>query len=267
MAGFDFIEAGVQGYRFFGREYPKILKYATIPIAVKVLAMGFILAIGLEENFLRQGLILLPSYFVEGWLVAYLIQSAVLSQEWPEQQKSHFTASFDAKDTERLLMGGAVIYTLVKLLIAFFTGLVFEAMNLPGAMEVETEPDPNVFLSALFLLVFMVWLFRFTWAYVPVCLGYSVRFFVCRTHGFATSFFMLGTWVLVFVPMTLTFIFTAEILGGLFNAAEGEPTTIYRALLLVAQAILETLLAVVSSVAMTYGILSIFNDDKQGRLF
>ncbi len=257
---FDFIEASSSGYKYIWAKRQVLGRLLVLPIALKILTLFVILAFSLETNFLRQGLLFLPSYFVEGWLIMQVIRMAFFKESWSGWASGGYLcaeSSLNAK-RHRIILSGTIIYVLIKLTTAFISGMM-AAGALEGQDATRSVPEmgPYIYLGALLMVVIIIWSFRLLWLYVPVALNYPILSFLKKAKGFSTSFYMLGVWILCFVPVALIILFMAEILGTAFPGDGENLSTIYKYGLASIQALAEVVIALVSSVSMAYGIRSI----------
>lgn len=263
MAQFDFIESATQGYKFLWYERQAIMQLATIPLVLKVIGFFTIVFFDIEENFLRQGLVLLPSHFAEGWLVAQLIRMAVFGERWPAP------LSGDQKKDEALvysrgrsILSAMVFYVLIKLALSFSTGIMFMENLVHVPDGAAAEPSVVTFMVALMVVGFFIWAFRFLWLFIPAALDYSIIGFLKAIRGYNTSVYMIAAWLLCFVPLALLLLGVSEMVSSAFPGQGEEPSTAYTYIILVFQALLEMWVAVVSSIAMAYGIQSIYHSDN-----
>ncbi len=123
------------------------------------------------------------------------------------------------------------------------------------------------FLMAFFAAA--LWTFRFFWLYVPFAMGYPVLPFLKKIESYATSFYILGVWLLVMVPMALVTVTAANILQILLpGASENAPSDLYMYLFSGIQTFIETLVAIIASVGVAYGFSDIISgDNKKYKLF
>ena len=273
MANFDFVESASKGYKFLWDERILILRLATIPFAIKLASFIGVTCIDFNENYLRHGLFLLPSYFVEGWLIMQLIRFAILGERGQANFiKANFIKANSTKDEinnqndelfqarRRGILAGIIIYVISKLLLSFFSALIL--MNVPTQETVASSniTDTQSFIIGTAMLLVMIWGFRFVWLYIPAALDYSVSNFLHRIKSFTSSFSMIGLWLLSFVPIMLLLLTFSKILATTFPGVEEDIASVtYRYGMAVVQGVLDLVIAIVSSIGMAYGIQSIYN--------
>ncbi len=252
MARFNFVDAAAKGYMFAWNERRALAQLAFAPLLVKIASFTVIIAAGLEENLLRQGLALLPAYFLEGWLVACAIRLALFGERWPRGTTAR----------SRAIMAGTVSYLLIKLIASVFVGLLMTSGN--GLIS-EPAPAPTLagFMAMIAFLALALWAFRLFWLYAPLAMGYPALAFLKKIESYATSFYMLGLWLLVMAPMALVTLAIASGLQALFpGAAPDNPSGAFMYFFAAAQAFIETLIAVIASVGMAHGFREIISGDN-----
>lgn len=267
MAGFNFVEAASKGYRFVWDERPLFLRLAFWPVVLKIATLIVVASLNLETNFLRQGLMLLPAYFLEGWLVAVAIRMAIFGEYATLSASAHTSqTSADPFTRQRCIMAGAVTYVLLKLAASLLMGLFAEAAQ----REITAPPPPDPTVGAYFTVLvgfaIVIWAFRYVWIYIPVVFGYPARQFLKRIAVFSSSFYMLGLWFVTMVPLALLTIAFAKLLNMLLpGVAADVPSLAYIYAASSLQAVMDTLLALISSVGMAYGFREILAADNSKK--
>lgn len=246
---FDFIDAAGKGYQFVWNEREVLTRLAVPVLLIKLAVLTGLYLFGLQEDFLRAGLVLLPSDFVDAVFVVLLIRFAVFNEPplWSSFTESKGTPRY------RNMMAAVLIYVLLKLLASMFAGLVIgDVMNAP---EVSPESSsPIMFVVAMLALAFSIWAFRLFLLYVPVAMEIGIKDFLHRVRGFGFSFVALATWLLCFVPVITAIVLFSEVLSFVLPVGEGEGLTPYKFLLLIAQAGAEIISAALISSAVAFGI-------------
>lgn len=261
MATFDFIEASSKGYKFLWQERHAIGRFGAIPAVLKFIGFIAITYFGIEQNFLRHGLVLLPSFFAEGLLVMYAIRRALYNEDMPFQP--HVSAAAPHPDSSRIIWAGTLVYVLIWLTLSFFNGLAMMGAGVPDGGEVPPEPELKVYLMLTWLLVCAVWLFRFIWLYVPVVMGYSMRDYLRKIGGFRISLYMMGLWLVCYLPFVLLLMLFSDMALIAYPAAEGETVSkTYEYVMAAAKIIANLATTVTASVAMAYGIAQVMSGSK-----
>ena len=249
MAKFNFIDVSVDGYSFVWQQRFVLARLAALPVLIKIASFALIYLLGLEDHVLRQGFIFMPAYFAEGWLLCFAVRMAVYDEGWAALNPARL----------HLITSGMVLYVLIKVVsvVAFGAALKGHHMadhDVPTQEAPPMEGEPLLFLAAAALLLFSVWAFRFLWFYVPLAMGLKFSEFWARSKAFATSFYMMGTWLLCFAPLALLLVVIAGLLQGAFPDAGDVRSPVYMGLMIIVQAALELVILLVTSVALAYGI-------------
>ncbi|MCF8496158.1 MAG: hypothetical protein K9G62_05750 [Alphaproteobacteria bacterium] len=268
MARFDFVDSSSRGYAFVWRERRALIQLAAWPFLLKIASFTAVAFLGMGDNLLRQGLLLLPSYFAEGWLIAQIIRLAVLH----EPQTALLSAGGLIRERKnpgphsRALLSGAIVYVLTKMFMAVFFGMFMLQQGLAPSVETPPPALPSLFAGVI-ALALMIWAFRFLWLYVPASLEYRLEDFLIRIKPFISSLYMMGVWILCFAPVAFLFIGLSQVVGVLFAGSGGYVSGIHSYAMILLQAASEMLLAVLSSVAMAYGVHSIYNGPRKTGLY
>ncbi len=264
MATFDFIEASSKGYKFLWDERRAIMRLAFPAAIIKFIGYILITTFDMEQNFLRHGLVLLPSFFVEGWLIAYLIRRALYNEALPFQlrakkQTAETKESGPANpERYRLMRAGIAVYVLIWLTLSFVNGMTMNGMT----SEVENIPEPSfeTYLVAMALFALCMWLFRLVWLYVPVVMGYSITGFMRKAKGYTTSLYMVGAWLVCYLPFILLLMMLSDMALVVFPSESDDISKAYEFTMAAAKIIVNLASTVVASIAIAYGVQSMMNE-------
>jgi hypothetical protein len=268
MASFDFIETSVKGYRFAWGERRYIARLAAMPLLIKFVCFVSILSLGWEQEYLKQAIVMLPSFFAEGWLVCHIIRLIFLDQRWPFRPTGDEKKDMEViEDRARGIMSGTIMYVLIKfILTGGLSALSVDQSMLEAPTGGEVDQQPLIMLAmSVALLVFMVWAFRFMWLYIPVALNYSIPRYLRDVQGYSTSFYMIGTWLICFFPITLVLIFASLLV--IVPGAEGEISTLSSFTIAMMQVFIDTVIAIVATAGMAFSIQEmVIRSDKSSQL-
>jgi hypothetical protein len=135
-----------------------------------------------------------------------------------------------------------------------------------GELPQSQTPDNVTFFAAVVFLAVVIWAFRFLWLYVPAALGYSVSGFLKRIRPYYFSLSMLATWLLCFLPLAVLFLMGSEIFSSLLNGADASaPSTAFTYASVCLQAVIEILMVMTASVAMAFGVASLYGTKEPPR--
>lgn len=253
MAQFDFIDSAVKGYSTTWKNHFTFLRLAALPFFIKLGCFGIILFFGLETNYIRHGLIMLPAFFAEGFLFAYTIHTVLNGQKLIHDFKK---INAHIRD----IMAGTIIYVLTQLSLAVFAGSMMIGITAETANVQSQEPDPAMFFASITFLAFMIWAFRLIWLYVPASMGIDIKYFLAKIKPYKTSFHMLGCWLICFMPFAIGLLLLSQILSGFFPSNENQISPIFSILYATLQSATEIVIGLVSSLAMAYGVRQMMED-------
>ncbi len=269
MASFDIIDCTSQSYRFLWDHRSYAIRLSTPVIVAKIAAFIAFVLIGIDENFLRQGLLLLPVYFLEGWVIAQLVLMALQVEHMPkkvpgvnDKQVSHPLLP-SAQQMQRNIKASAVIYTLTKLALAFVIGTTMQG-HPPDSATNPPEASGSMFIFVVALIAMMIWAFRFFWIYIPMLIGKTPLDYLLRFKAYSSSFYLLGVWMLCFVPMAILMLMMSEIMSIILSilSLQDNETVTHIGLSFI-QGTVDYLLALLSSLAIGFGVFSVFNDENK----
>lgn len=260
MASFDVIDAAMQGYRQIWAERRYLMRLALIPILVKFVCTVTVMALGVEQNFLRQALLFLPAYFTEGWLLSHVVRLQFLGQRWPFRPTGDNAADeIVLRDRFRGVMGGTIVYALTRFLFAGALQLMQKAQEgMVGAQtaQVVTGPMMGAAVAMLVLFVMFLWAFRLMWLFIPVALNVPAAGCVRAVgRGMMPSIYMIGAWLICFVPL----IFLFQIVGSFMLGMAGGMTPPLEFSLTFVQVVIEAASMIMTTIAIATGMAQMMN--------
>lgn len=196
----DFVQPIDYAYRTVWRERQYLLRLAAVPLLIKIVCLQTIMALGWQDHFLRQSLVMMPSYLADGWMLAQFTRLLLLDQRWP------FRPSGDAEadkailfDRARGIVSGMLVFALGRYILGGFTHFVYGASQV--TVSTPGEATTGGAMVALVFLIATFWAFRFLWFYVPAAVNYSLMRFLKDLGGLAASFYMMLIWLGCFMPI------------------------------------------------------------------
>lgn len=251
-ANFDFIGAANSGYRTAWINRSQLIRLAGLPLMIKFGCLAAILFLGFEGQVLRHGLVMLPSYFAEGFFIAYVIRTVHAGADLSAdvKQARHY---FDD------VVAAMIAFVLIQLALAFVVGNTIDAvpMEVPQDAQQPTPPSLESFMMACLALGVMVWAFRFAWFHVPLAMGVSLKAFMERISSFSSSIPMLGCWFICFLPMLFAMMLVSRGVLIAFPQVEGGENLISTLLLYIVQGGFEMLINLIAGISMSYGFKSL----------
>ena len=255
MAHFDFIESAMYGYRTTWNNRHMLLRLAALPFLVKLGCYAALLLLDMDDQYLRHGLILLPSFFAEGFLLAYVIGTVMAGQSLSTNLNS---VNIDFRNVKAAM----VVYVLVQLGLSFTVGSVMDGVNMASEQAAPASPSFGGFLFSIAALAFTIWAFRLVWVYVPMAMGISITAYLRRARAFSFSFYLLGCWLICFVPLGLLVLMVSQILSGFFSGDTESGSLGFSIIFAILQCAAEIIIGLVSSLAIAYGIRQMIENKR-----
>jgi len=250
---FDFLSAAAFGYKSAWANRMTLLRLLGLPIAIKLGCIAAIIFLGFQDNVLRHGLIMLPAYFAEGFLICYIIRTLYNGADLAQDVKQ-------ARNYYNDIIAGMIAYVLVQIALAILIGVTLANVPLDAAAQSAEPPSGRVVVAALSLFFFMVWGFRFAWLYLPMAMGIKLSSFLTKIQSFRSSFPMLGCWLAVFIPLATAMMILSQILYGIVAPAQGADNTLAVLVLSSFQGAAELVINIVCAIAMSYGFKSLMEN-------
>ena len=219
MASFDIIESAGRSYKLFWEQRAYLVRLAAIPVLLKIISWNVVLALGWEFNYVRQAMVMLPSYFAEGWMVSHFIRLIFFDQTWPFKPTGNVNKDMEQLHNRALgIMRGTLCYVLIQFLLTGLVAIIYEFMQ--GQPETI---DPNslsnettfiMFFGSTVLLGLIIWSFRYVWFYIPAAINQPLKAFNHKIREFKTSLYIIGVWLICFVPLIFlynTFLYYSQL--------------------------------------------------------
>lgn len=234
---FNIMDATGYGYHRVWRERSYLLKMALIPLFIKFGCTIGVFAMGIEDNFLRQGLVMLPADFAEGWLLAQFLRTLLMDERWP------ITLDKMPDDTmmARLLTRarGIVSSTLIYVLISMFGNvMLFVAFGALGGTPLDpaqpaeraavsdaapsqaTEVDALgtvMLVPSVLALIGLIWAFRLFWLHIPFAVLLPIKPYLHAMKGFMSSVRMMFLYFCCMSPIMFVTVVLSRLFYGVFG--------------------------------------------------
>lgn len=271
MASFDFIDASAKGYEFVWDRRNYLLRLLVPVFFVKVVCLLIIFVLKVEDQFLLQGLILLPGSLLEAVFIVGLVRFLVYAEPiyvWgkpvipDEKQPISALLPTTPTDRKRFMQAGIAVYLLIKILATGFAGAMMDQVHALQNMPQPTDLQPlhPAVSGVIFMTIgaIFMWVFRFGWTFIPAAMGYPLRAFFSKIKGIQVSFYMVLTYLICLLPVMTVF---GIILNG-FAIILTEGSAAYIISRYVFEAFIEMTMLSIQAVAMTYGISEILFGKK-----
>lgn len=260
MASFNIMEATSFGYRLAWRERRYLLYLAAVPILIKIVCHMTYIMLGWQGQLMRQALVMLPSFFADGWMLAHLSRLIFYDQRWPWRSSGDADKDRGVREERaRGIMAGMIAFVVVEFLLAGFADGIYQ-LAAAGFWE-NADPSMPEAMAMAVAAAGLLWIFRYFWFYIPAAIGYPLPEFSVAMRGFATSVYMLAVWTACFMPGAILYQMTLAAFlpmekdmgkGGEFFAA-------------VSGAVFDTAIVIVSTAAMARAIRSMIEAWQQKR--
>ena len=255
MASFDIIDAAGYAYRLLWAERRYLMRLAFVPVMVQIACHSGVMIFGWGQDFIKQALIMLPSYFTEGWLLAHLTRLVFLDQRWPFRPTGDRSRDMAMlQDRAQGIMSGTLFYVVTRFLMAGLLGGVYW-FSKQVTPETGDDVPPAAALAAVGMLLFLVWAFRFLWLYIPASLNAPVKDFLIAIRGFSVSFYMMGAWLIALIPLLMLDVFIMSLLLSLSGSLAAVPLPL-KIIMEILQALMDLTILMLATAAIAHGIRS-----------
>ncbi len=274
MSQFNFNMMDSAGYGFYRvwLERSYLLKLAAIPLLIKFACMITVLVLGIDDNILRQGLILFPGVLAEGWVLAQFLRTLLKGERWP----TILPADIDDRVLDKLLLrargivAATLAYGLIALglyLIRYFSfGLMFgdfhasqeDVSNLLRPSDTGEPPKLNMSPLMIFPLIAatigLFWAFRLLWVYIPLSVLMPVDDYLKKVGGMMTSVKMVVLYFCTMTPIMFVMIIISNIVFGAFDGMTEDGDGLARFIMVFFAVIADTLVGLVSTAAFVWAM-------------
>lgn len=262
MASFDIIDSASAGYALVWKERSYLIKLASVPFLIKLVCFTAVLMLGWEGNFTRQALIMLPSFFADGWLLAHLVRLVFFEQRWPFRPSGNAERDMGILRERALgIMRGTLTFAVIKYLMAGLTALIY-AVNEAGMGNGADGVSPGEFAVALSFLVFGIWAFRLVWLHIPAAVNYPLGRFLRGLGGYSASWHLIGIWLFCFIPLFFVLGMALSLLSVSAQApGAASPEVIFVATFL--RVLLDTLVGILSTAGVALAVKKYLVADRK----
>lgn len=252
---FDIFNTARQAYKITWAERAYLLKLATVPLVVKFLFYSISLHYIDPTNILRLSLVMVPAYFVEGWMLSHWVRTLIIpTHRWPFQPSGNESQDLaEIQVRGRGIMSGTIAYTLINLLIAGFFS--FFMAQIPIDID-PSKADPAVALTGMIMMAMTFFLFRFVWLYIPLAVNVNLRVVMVKLKRLGLTFNLIGVWLVCFAPP----IVAMYILGGVLTGLAGENSLpVMDGLIMFVRITLDTVKNILVTAGMAFAFIQILD--------
>lgn len=266
MASFDIIETSGKAYIRAWTEREYLFRLAAVPIILKIVFFFIMIGFGLDDNVIRQTLVMLPAYFAEGWMLAHVTRLIWLDQRWPVKLSGDPEAD-DLLITSRArgILAGMVTYVLLKMGQNALFSPVLQSQDTLEAVSASGAPQPSaaIFLLSIIGLIVLIWAVRFLFLYIPAAANESMKEYLGVFKSYVSSFYFIGAWLICYVPFVVLLTLSGEIIKMITMGNE----KLAMFLVYIDYLVIDTIGIMVVTMAMAYGIRQVMYglpSDKKG---
>lgn len=258
MASFDVSKAAATGYSLAWKERHYLVRLAAVPFLIRLVCYIAVLQLGWAENFLRQAIIMLPAYFAMGWMLSHLSRMVLLDQRWPFRPTGDTDRDMATLQDRALgVMKGTLTFAVSRFLLDGVLALL-TIISAQGLAQAETQTvNPGMFMLVVFLSFFLFWGFRLLWAFIPAAVNYPLLRYMGELRGFGSSLYLIGAWLLAFVPPFIVCGMLLSFLSALLHSMAGTAGIIFAANVL--KMLLDMVVHIVATVAIADAIRQVMS--------
>lgn len=269
MTGFNFIDCAGKGYHFLWDARETILRISILPFVIKVISFIAVTTLGLSDAFLRQGILFIPSHFLEGWLAACLIRLAIFQEPWPtvlspdKAQNSHYMLR-----RTTTILSATIVYVLIQMILSVFFGLLFDQMQDTAEVEALSDAGMSAIVASFIIFIAMVLAFRFLWLYIPFAMGFKIKSYLHSVQGLTGLFYLIGIVLLCSIPIEFVFMMIMDPLSvdiSDFSEFAENTSFLEQLLVFILQSIREIILVIVISVALAFAVQSLQDNSSHQK--
>lgn len=268
---FDIMDSAGYGYYRVWKERAYLLKLVTIPFLIKLACTTAILVLGLQDNTLRQGLVLLPATLAEGWVLAQFLRTLLVGERWP----TVLPENVDEKLLDRLLLrargivAATLAYTLLSLgayLLRFAIEMVFTSLGInEEAVKAGTQPEVEVnalyFIPFAGVMIALIWAVRLMYIHIPFSVLMPLENYLKAVKGMATSIRMMALFFCSMAPVMFLMVMLSRVFYHIFNQL-GNPEGSFAQFVMIFVAVAaDTVTGLVTTASFVWALRSILPKD------
>lgn len=191
------LKCAIMGHKTVWQHRSFILKIALLPLLVKALCTLVVYNMQVDIFHLRFFLVMLPSYILDGWLIAHVLRLLLLNEKHIE---------FPVRNPA---VKATILFSVLAMMIqGGIVSLLPNTMDMLGLEKVTANWKPNIIEFGFYVLalVMAIWAMRLIWLYLPLSIGSSMKEFLREIKGYGTSIYMIGVWLAAMLPITIVLV-------------------------------------------------------------
>jgi hypothetical protein len=270
---FDMVESAGVGYKYLFDERSYLLKLIAAPFIIKFVTILILALFGENISFLSANLILLPSLFAEGWLLAQIIRSFTFNERWPMALSGETKLDQNKLlNRQNCIIAGILTYVLIN--IAFYvlqSILVLSPEDLETLTQISAgtplaEGQTFSFLPIMTMIIMlfsMVFWFPLIWLYIAASANIYFKDFYLTIMKQRLSLRLIATWMICLIPFLVALAFIRNFIVTAFGMDLSALSSAESILLESITQFIGFLISIVSTVAIANGLSHYFNTNNQ----
>ncbi|HNQ91492.1 MAG TPA: hypothetical protein PKI93_01010 [Alphaproteobacteria bacterium] len=275
---FEIMDAAGYGYYRVWKERAYLLRLAAIPVFIKFACTIAIFALDLEDNILRQGLIMLPAMFAQGWVLAQFLRTLLMDERWPVILPEAPDERVIGKllNRARGIIASVLVYVLLGLIAYSVNYGIMELMPSPQEIEqaqsavrdMEATQDASgnsmqiqnmliaflTFIPTVAGIATIIWLSRFMWLYIPFAVLMPVRDYMKALSGFMPSVRLLILFFCCMAPVIFVETMLERVVINITNGAGDTGETLGYFIVLLLRSVFEVCVALVTAAGFAWAM-------------
>jgi hypothetical protein len=266
------IESSGIGYHYLYHERQYLLRLVALPFLVKFLTTIILTLFGENISYFSASLVIIPSLFAEGWLLAQVIRSFAFNERWPIM----LSGEKDIDKGKLLNRQTCIIAAIVTYVVIHMVYYAVQStlMITPAEFELlaqmsagEELPDGTVIsytpiLVALGLLFSLIYWFPLIWLYIPAAANIYFKDFYLTVVKQRMALRIIGCYMICLIPFVAGLTLFSNFIGTAFSIDMFKQSTAEKIFFDSISQFVSLLVGIVSTVAITHGISQFFGTKK-----
>lgn len=248
---YDMIDTSVQSFKILLSDIPYLLKLMLFPVIIKIICYIIVHFYGLENDIIKQNLIMIPAFIAEGWLVVQWLRTVGLNERWPYKYQISISGEISNRPRIKAILSSIQIYVLIKLAMG---ALVAIALYYKAGLAVDGEQKSGSaigFILAFAVLGLILWGYRLLWLFIPLSMNYPIKAFIKDVGGLMGSIKIIGMNLICTMPIYLILTIAVTIIFTVLNAVGiDDESSISGFILIIISSIGEIIISVLCATAV-----------------
>ncbi len=204
MASFDIIETSGKAYITAWTERSFLLSLMLVPFIIKAVFFGIVVLLEFQDNMFRMTLVMLPSYFMEGWMIAHITRFIFFGERWPVKLSgdTETDVAYIAQ-RGRAVFAAIILYTLLKMVQNGVSAPLLGNEEYLKNMSENNEATMAAFITAMAMGALIIWAFKFLFMHIALSVDISIKEYSAKLRGVTPSLYLLGAWLTCYIPVMI----------------------------------------------------------------